>query len=133
MGPGLNLVSLAVAFTAGVISITSPCCLPLLPGYLAYLSGVNSADGSNSRGRTIGAALLFVGGFATVFVALGATASELGALLLLYRFPLARAAGVLILAMGVLVLLEGRLRWLGRGGDWSRWTNAACSAVASPS
>ncbi len=116
MVTGANLLSLAVAFAAGLVSITSPCCLPLLPGYLAYLTGSATAG----RRRTVLAAALFVAGFALVFVALGATASVLGSLLLQYRLPLARLAGVLILVMGLVLLLEGRIGLLSRGGDWSR-------------
>jgi cytochrome c-type biogenesis protein len=113
---GANPLGLGLAFAAGLVSITSPCCLPLLPGYLGYLTGSATGD----RRRTVLAAALFTAGFSLVFVALGATASVLGSLLLAYRLPLARAAGVLILLMGVLLLLEGRVGVLSRGGDWSR-------------
>lgn len=111
-----SALGLGLAFAAGLVSITSPCCLPLLPGYLGYLTGSATSD----RRRTMLAAALFVAGFSLVFVALGATASVLGSLLLTYRLPLARAAGVLILAMGIVLLLEGRIGLLSRGGDWSR-------------
>jgi len=117
----VNLVNLGVAFAAGVISITSPCCLPLLPGYLGYLNGVSAGRLEVSRGRTVAAAALFIAGFTLVFIALGATASVVGVLLSQVRLPLARMAGVLILAMGLVLLLEGRIGWLSRGGDWSRW------------
>ncbi len=117
----MNPVELAVAFGAGVISITSPCCLPLLPGYLGYLTGLSASELGAKRRSTVTAAALFVAGFSAVFVALGATASELGALLLSYRLPLAQVAGVFILIMGLLLVLEGRLGVLSRGGDWSRW------------
>jgi cytochrome c-type biogenesis protein len=117
----VNLVNLAVAFGAGVISITSPCCLPLLPGYLGYLTGLPSRQLEAKRGGTLGAALLFVTGFSFVFIALGATASLVGAVLLANRLSLAHVAGVFILAMGLVLLLEGRVGLLSRGGDWSRW------------
>ena len=116
----MNSLTIAVAFIAGVISITSPCCLPLLPGYLGYLSGV-TPDGVNvDRRRIFTAASLFVLGFTVVFIVLGATASELGALLLVYRLPVARVAGIFIAAMGLFLILEGRLALFSRGGDWSR-------------
>jgi cytochrome c-type biogenesis protein len=114
-------VELAIAFGAGVISVTSPCCLPLLPGYLGYLTGLQAGDLEANRLRTVSAAALFVAGFTMVFVALGATASELGAVLPSYRLPIAQVAGVFILAMGLLLALEGRLGLFSRGGDWSRW------------
>lgn len=116
----MNPVALSVAFIAGGISITSPCCLPLLPGYLGYLSGMSMEDARHRRLRTMAAALLFVAGFSIVFMALGATASELGSLLLGYRLRLYQIAGVFILLMGLALLLEGRIGWLARGGDWSR-------------
>lgn len=118
----MNLVNLAVAFGAGVISITSPCCLPLLPGYLGYLTGMSSSGQlAANRRRTLAAALLFVMGFSIVFIALGATASVLGAILMTNRLPLARIAGGFILVMGLLLMFEGQAGLLGRGGDWSRW------------
>ena len=117
----MQLIDLVVAFAAGMISITSPCCLPLLPGYLGYLSGMTPDQSGENRRRTIVAAVLFVGGFSVVFIALGATASVIGALLLDYRLPLYHIAGVVILAMGLFLLLEGRVGLLSRGGDWSRW------------
>src|SRR5713101_8411424 len=109
--PGVGEPGIAIAFVAGLISITSPCCLPLLPGYLGYLTGLDG-DEPARRNRTIAAA--------AVFVALGATASVLGALLLDNRVPVGRIAGVFIAAMGAFLLLEGRVGFLSRGGDWSQ-------------
>jgi len=117
----VNLVNAMLTFAAGLLSISSPCCLPLLPGYLSYLSGVSPAELGRNRGRTVLAALLFVAGFSTVFVALGATASELGSLLLYNRLSLARIAGAFIVLMGIVLLLEARVGLLSRSGDWSRW------------
>jgi cytochrome c-type biogenesis protein len=111
---GTNPLSLAAAFAAGLISITSPCCLPLLPGYLGFLAGSEAG-----RRRTVVAAALFCAGFSLVFVALGATASVLGSLLIAYRLPIAHVAGAFILVMGLLLLLEGRVGLLSRSGDWS--------------
>jgi cytochrome c-type biogenesis protein len=88
-----------LALIAGVLSFTSPCTLPLVPGYLGYLSGVSSG-----RGRTVGAAGLFVLGFSLVFAALGAGASSLGALLIEHRLVLERIAGALIVLLGLFVL-----------------------------
>ena len=118
----MNLVDLAVAFGAGLISITSPCCLPLLPGYLGYLSGLAAGEVEANRRRTVAAALLFVAGFSVIFIALGATASVVGAVLLANRLAAGHVAGIFILAMGLLLLLEGRIGLFSRGGDWSRWS-----------
>ena len=118
----MNLINLAVAFGAGLISITSPCCLPPLPGYLGYLSGLSAREVEANRRRTVAAALLFVGGFSLVFIALGATASVVGAVLLANRLAVAHVAGIFILVMGLMLLLEGRIGLFSRGGDWSRWS-----------
>ena len=100
-----------LALLAGVLSFSSPCTLPLVPGYLGYMSGVRS-----SRQRTLGAAALFVTGFALVFTALGAGASSLGGLLLDHRLLLERVAGALIVLLGLFVLGLVRLPYLMREG-----------------
>jgi len=127
----VNLVDLAVALAAGFISVTSPCCLPLLPGYLGYLTGMSTTKLGESRGRPIAAAVLFVAGFTAVFATLGATASAVGAAVLLHRRGLEQVAGGFILAIGLLMLLSYRVRWMNRGGDWSkRWANGRLWAAA---
>ncbi len=99
------------AFLAGMVSISSPCCLPLLPGYLAYIGGDPS---HTSPRRTMVAAGLFVLGFGATFTALGASASWLGATLLANQPVLLRAAGLLVAAMGVATLLGAGLPGLSR-------------------
>jgi cytochrome c-type biogenesis protein len=106
-GPALPLL----AVLAGLLSFSSPCTLPLVPGYLGYMSGVSS-----SRGRTLGAAGLFVAGFAIVFTSLGAVASDLGSALLLHRLLLEKVAGVLIVVLGLFVLGLVRAPFLMRDG-----------------
>lgn len=88
-----------LALAAGVLSFTSPCTLPLVPGYLGYISGVSAA-----RGRTLASAAVFVAGFALVFTALGATASAAAALLGGHRQLLDRLAGVVIIGLGLFLL-----------------------------
>ncbi len=88
-----------LALAAGVLSFTSPCTLPLVPGYLGYISGVSA-----SRGRTLASAAVFVAGFALVFTALGATASAAAGLLAGHRQLLDRLAGVLIIGLGLFLL-----------------------------
>ena len=100
-----------LALAAGALSFSSPCTLPLVPGYLGYMSGVSS-----SRGRTVGAAGLFVIGFAIVFTSLGAVASELGSLLLLHRPLIEKLAGALIVVLGLFVLGLAPLPFLMREG-----------------
>jgi cytochrome c-type biogenesis protein len=101
------LAPFALAFVAGVISFTSPCCLPLMPGYVSYVSGVASETTAGHEGtvvvrtRTMLAAALFVTGFATTFTLMGAAASELGTLILRNRIVLGRVAGLFVIVMGL--------------------------------
>jgi cytochrome c-type biogenesis protein len=89
----------ALAFAAGVVSCASPCVLPLLPGYLAFVSG-----GAAGERRPILPILLFVLGFAVVFTALGAFTRTFVPVL---RSPVGqRAAGVVIVAFGLIMLFE---------------------------
>ncbi|MEX2551818.1 MAG: cytochrome c biogenesis protein CcdA [Actinomycetota bacterium] len=92
-----------LALIAGFISITSPCCIPLIPGYLSYMSGV-SMGLEGRRWQVFGAAALFVLGFATIFTALGASASLLGSALLGALPLLIKLAGAFVLLMGLAML-----------------------------
>jgi cytochrome c-type biogenesis protein len=102
-------VSLIAAFVAGVLSFISPCVLPLVPGYLSFVSGVSLEklkDGGTGAGegaarRVFIASLFFVLGFSVVFVALGATASTLGRLLFERLSLLEKVAGVLLILFGL--------------------------------
>ncbi|BAT60076.1 thiol:disulfide interchange protein precursor [Variibacter gotjawalensis] len=100
-------VTIAAALIAGALSFLSPCVLPLVPPYLVYLTGASldrmaAADGATvRRSGTVFASLLFVAGFATVFIALGASASVIGSLLREYSYGLSMIAGVLIIIMGL--------------------------------
>lgn len=98
------------ALGAGAISFLSPCVLPLVPPYLCYMAGVSVDDfraedqiGAKPRARKalLVASACFVLGFSTVFIALGAGASTIGQLLRTWQEPLAMAAGVLIILMGL--------------------------------
>jgi cytochrome c-type biogenesis protein len=98
-------VSLPAAMVGGLISFLSPCVLPLVPPYLSFLAGttfdrLNAGDGAVRR-RAVLAALLFVAGFSTVFVLLGATASALGQAVRQYLDVLSTIAGVAIIVMGL--------------------------------
>lgn len=94
---------LTVAFLAGLLSFLSPCVLPLVPSYLGVLGGARAP---------LVRALGFVLGFGLVFVALGATASALGALLAPHKLLLGRLAGALIVFFGLTMLGLIRLPWL---------------------
>jgi cytochrome c-type biogenesis protein len=100
-------VSIFAALVAGMLSFLSPCVLPLVPPYLVYLAGASLerfADAETAprvRRETMVAAFVFVLGFTTVFVALGASASVLGAVLHAYSYVLGKIAGVVIIVMGL--------------------------------
>jgi cytochrome c-type biogenesis protein len=100
-------VTFFAALLAGLVSFLSPCVLPLVPPYLVYLAGTSLerlADAEPEplvKRDTVIAAALFVGGFSTVFVLLGASASVVGALIRIYSTELAIVAGVVIIIMGL--------------------------------
>lgn len=99
-----------------MLAFTSPCCLPLMPGYVSYVSGVaGEAGGAVAvRSRVVGSALLFVSGFASVFTLLGVGASFAGEFLLRNRIFLTRLAGVFVIAMGLAAMGLLRLPFLYR-------------------
>lgn len=99
-------VSIAAAFFGGLISFLSPCVLPLVPPYLSFLAGVSldelqSNDDWGVRRRAVLTAVLFVAGFSTVFVLLGATASALGNIVRQHLGVMSTVAGVIIIIMGL--------------------------------
>jgi cytochrome c-type biogenesis protein len=119
----MNLdVSAGAALLAGALSFISPCVLPLVPPYLCYVSGVSLEDmaerdpaaAHSHRPRVMLAALLFVLGFTTVFVLLGATASAMGQVLRENLPLLSQIAGVLIILMGLHFLEIFRIGFLSR-------------------
>lgn len=108
----IELVTLAaLALVAGVVSFTAPCTLPLLPGYVSYVSGLE--QGSGRRGAGLGP-WLFVAGFAVTFTALGATASAFGFLLASNARLVDAVAGTIVAVMGLVLLGVLRVPWLQR-------------------
>jgi len=100
-------VTILAALLAGLVSFLSPCVLPLVPPYLVFLAGTSlerlaeAEPPPRVRRDTVIAAVLFVLGFSTVFVALGASASVVGALMRFYANELAGIAGIAIIVMGL--------------------------------
>jgi cytochrome c-type biogenesis protein len=99
-------VSIPAAVLGGLISFLSPCVLPLVPPYLSFLAGVTldelqAGDNWGLRRRALLTALLFVAGFSTVFVLLGATASALGQTVRQHLEVLSVVAGIMIIVMGL--------------------------------
>jgi len=113
----LALVGWLLAFGAGLLSFFSPCVVPIVPGYLSLVSGVAIGSQPATRRQTervMVASILFVLGFTLVFVALGAAASLLGGLLDGSRPLFTRAAGALMILMGLLVVGLIRVPMLAR-------------------
>jgi cytochrome c-type biogenesis protein len=109
-------VSLIAAFGAGFLSFISPCVLPLIPGYLSFVSGVSledmRSDSGAARRQVIVTSLAFVLGFSLVFIALGASASALGRFLFRNSTLLERIAGVLVIIIGLHTMGVFRLPFL---------------------
>jgi cytochrome c-type biogenesis protein len=97
-------IGLALAFTAGLLSFLSPCVLPLIPSYLTFVTGVGFDDLTRARRSALLHALLFVTGFTLIFIALGASATVLGRLLLHYRIWITRFGGALVIVFGLYLL-----------------------------
>jgi cytochrome c-type biogenesis protein len=111
------LPAMIVALTAGIISFLSPCVLPIVPPYLAYMSGVslNEIEGSQAaRRKAVVAALCFVLGLSTVFLFLGFTASAFGAFFLQNQQLFAQISGVVVIVFGAHFLGLFRIPFLDR-------------------
>lgn len=133
---GPLLVAAAVAVSAGAVSFASPCVVPLVPGYLAYLAGLVGADAPpatdaeaarprEGRFRVAGAAALFVAGFTVVFGTILVGVVWLADALVRNEAALQRAGGVVMIAMGLafvglipILQHERRVRWVPRAGLW---------------
>jgi cytochrome c-type biogenesis protein len=115
-------VTIPAALVAGLVSFLSPCVLPLVPPYLIYLTGATIEHVAHeettraSKRAVMLAALMFVLGFSTVFVALGASASIIGGLIRAWSAQLAIAAGIVIIIMGLHFLGLTRIGFLMREG-----------------
>ena len=99
----VNEVSLMAAFLAGLFSFFSPCVLPLVPGYISFISGISLEEigKGNRQNKVIISSIFFILGFSLVFILLGATATILGSFLLEKAFILEKVAGVIIIIFGI--------------------------------
>jgi len=105
----INLLSVGGALAAGLLSFVSPCCLPLIPAYLSYITGVSvdqfaSDKIAGQRRQIMLSALAFVIGLALIFTILGASATVIGGILLEYQDIVSKVAGVLIIVFGLQML-----------------------------
>ena len=113
----ISNVGLLTAFAAGAISFLSPCVLPLVPGYISYVSGstLDDAQGSsNSRLSTLFLSACFVSGFSSIFVALGASATAISQALLSWRYEATLIGGAIIVLFGVFMTGLIPMPWLHR-------------------
>jgi cytochrome c-type biogenesis protein len=114
----LEEVSLVAAFVAGFLSFVSPCVLPLIPGYISFISGLSLEEmqskeaASAARRQVVIASLWFVLGFSVVFIAFGAGASAIGKLLSQYKDVLGKVAGVILVILGLHTMGVFRLQFL---------------------
>jgi len=109
-GALLGPVGFVVAFFVGTVSFFSPCILPLLPGYLSFVSGLSGEESDQTkaaRRRTLLGVGLFVLGFATMFTGLGLAASAVGDFLLKHLSSINRIAGAVVIIMGLAFLVPG--------------------------
>lgn len=101
-------LALLVAVLAGLVSFASPCVLPLVPGFLGYVTGISEVDvARRQRSRLVLGAFLFVLGFTVVFVLGSIFITSVGAALILHRETLSRIGGVLVIAMALVFLGVG--------------------------
>jgi len=104
---GTSNITFIGAFIAGLLSFLSPCVFPLIPSYITYITGLSFADlqaehpTHKVRQQTIVHSLLFIAGFTTVFVLLGASATFIGGFLDQYRDVVRKVGGILILTFGI--------------------------------
>ncbi|MDN5767167.1 MAG: cytochrome c biogenesis CcdA family protein [Humibacillus sp.] len=122
LATGSLVVASAVALAAGFVSFASPCVLPLVPGFLGYVTGLSDVSiERRSRGRLVLGAVLFVLGFSAVYILVSVAFSSAGVALAEHRTALMRVGGVIVIVTGVLFLGAGKgyaaqLGWRPRAG-----------------
>jgi len=113
--PSSLLAALPLAVAAGFVSFISPCILPLLPGYLAFLGGATgSLEGRSGRGRAVVGSIAFILGFSVFFVSLGALFGGFGALLKDHERPLSIVFGSITILLGMFFAGWWPSKWLNR-------------------
>ena len=98
------MIELFIAFGAGLISFLSPCVLPLIPGYISYISGSSLNELIEKKSVNIFPIILFTLGFSLVFISFGATASFLGSVILNNSYELRIASGIIIIIFSLHIL-----------------------------
>jgi len=117
VNPGAEVVggalwlAIPIALAAGLLSFLSPCVLPLVPGYLGYVSGVTSGR-ENTRGRMLAGVGLFIAGFSVVFLAVSLLFGTVGVFVTQYTDIILRIAGIVVILMGIVFI--GQVSFLQR-------------------
>ncbi|MCW2134210.1 cytochrome c-type biogenesis protein [Arthrobacter sp. VKM Ac-2550] len=101
---GALLIAVPLAMTAGIVSFISPCILPLVPGYLGYVSGLADPAAPDNRRRVMTGVGLFILGFAAVFTLYGAAFGAIGGWLLRWQDLLIRVLGIFVILMGLVLI-----------------------------
>jgi cytochrome c-type biogenesis protein len=101
---GALLIAVPLAMTAGIVSFISPCILPLVPGYLGYVSGLADPAAPDNRRRVMTGVGLFILGFAAVFTLYGAAFGAIGGWLLRWQDLLIRVLGIFVIVMGLVLI-----------------------------
>ena len=109
---GALLVAIPLAVIAGIVSFISPCILPLVPGYLGYVSGLTDPTAAGNRSRVLTGVGLFILGFAAVFTLYGAAFGVIGGWLVQWQDLMIRTLGAFVIGMGLVLI--GRLSFLQR-------------------
>ncbi|GAA3246140.1 cytochrome c biogenesis CcdA family protein [Streptomyces labedae] len=110
VGSGSLLLAAPIALAAGAITVASPCCLPLVPGYLSYATGMAASDAQEAqadgrvRRRALLGTVLFVLGFAALFAAYGALFGSISTLLFAHQETLLRVLGALTIVLGLMFM-----------------------------
>lgn len=111
-----------LSFVAGFLSFLSPCCLPLYPSYISYLSGVTFAKTEettwNHRLKALSHTFFFVAGFSLVFFALGLSASLIGQIFIAYRNEIRIVGGAILVFLGLVLSQLIKPQWLMREKKW---------------
>lgn len=120
----MSEVTFLTAFIAGLLSFLSPCVLPLLPGYLSFISGesietLTSENAKSVRLKAFLGAVFFGLGFTLVFVILGASATSIGGILKEYKFVLGKVAGAVIIILGLHMFGVFKIKFLLMQKKWN--------------
>ena len=131
LAPEVSLATLGLALAAGVASFLSPCVLPLLPGYLSFVSGVSVGELEARNRRVLLGTLAFIAGFSLMFTLAGIGAAFLGGALLENRRILQIGGGILLIVLGIAI--TGMLPLGSRSGNGGRFPSGPPADSRGPS